>query len=924
MRHFRILVGALFALVLVSAEALAHGGPTVLRLPPISVAGAPRTLVTMAVPIPGELRDAPRVAFMVEMTGPVEVVGRLEGILESVSPNRSARSVMITLRIPADALVGLLDVADVTFTAPDGRTVVVPIILRVPAVRSIRVSGAREIRALRGGDRVELVYQVQNLGNAVEIFDASVASPAGWVLRLPRSMRVTVAPHSETEVAFVVGVPSGVNAGDYIVSTSLSPVGRPDSVVTASAATYLRVLESDAQIPGLMLEPLVAVSSTAETMHIVTGARVAGPIGNEMRLNATVLPRPSQNGLHTVGLSAVGAIGAPFHATLAGRNWNVQAGMVGARLSELTGLNITGTGATGSYRNDRFEAQVVAAGPLSSGNSDGAFIGGTFHTQLAFGRVGASASHLREEFVGGNGRELSALGVDWLSNSVGTMRFGGGVALRQLATGSELGAEGRVIHERDGESARLRISHTPGGTSAFASSTDAIDFEVRKDFNDRWTGDATANRVSDVNTTFTNVKSTSFSVGQRYQATEALSLNLRGSTNAYRVEASSLAGQFGSRDDGLSAGAELAIGHTTATASTRLGMLSRETALLSGGTDRVRAGQLNAQLGLSRPWEGLGVTSANISVSRTGDGVGIPGQFISAQARWAELPLMLGTRVVRLGSDVQYLKATGGSSYVIARATAATALPGNLDLAMSFERNPYFRDEAGNAGWVAAMRVSVRTQMLAANRFSPPGMVYEDRNANGVRDAGERGVAGVVLRQGNVRLVTNREGTYRVPASVRGRLRIDPASIPAGFVAHPRYAVDSLEQRDIPLVPTGSVTVGLTLVADSLGRRPDVDLGLAQLWLRDASGLEWVGVAVGDGSFRFDQIPIGRYTLRSDFRRLSEPVRIDENATVDVVPGAQSVRVIEARGRTIRMTIPAPRSGTGRGGNGRGAGRGTK
>jgi hypothetical protein len=923
MRRLRVLVAGCFALALVSVEALAHGGPTVLRLPPISVAGAPRTLVTMAVPVPAELRDAPRVAFVVEMTGPVEVVGRLEGTLDAVSPSGSTRSVMITLRVPADALVGLLDVADVTFVAPDGRTVVVPIILRVPAVRSIRITGAREVRALREGDRVELVYHVQNLGNAVEIFDAAVISPTGWVLRLPRSMRVTVAPHGESEVAFVVGVPSGVNAGDYLVATKLAPVGRPDSVVAASANTYLRVLESDANVPGLMLEPLIAAASSADQAHVVMGARLSGPIGNQMRLTANVLPGRPQSGLHTIGLAAVGAVGTPFQATLSGRHWSIDAGAVGARISDLTGVNISGTGATGRYQSDRYEARVVAAGPLAGSATQGTYVGGSFHTRFSLGRVGGSASHLREEYLGGRGRELTAIGADWLSNDFGTLQVGAGLALRQLATGSSLGAEARLLHERDGESARLRVSHAPGGSAAFASSSDAVDLELRKELSARWSADAFLSRVNDVNLTFAEVSNTTLSLGQRYQLRDNVSLSLRGSSSAFRAAASSLAGSFGSRDDGVAAGAEIALGKLSTSASARMGVLSRETELLSGGTDRVSAGQYLAQLSASRPWESWGVTSATVALTRTGEGVGIPGQFISAQARWAEVPFMFGSQILRVGSEVQYLKAASGDANVITRATAATTLPGNLDLALSFERNPYFRDEAGRAGWVAAMRVSVRTQVLAANRFSPPGIVYEDRNGNNVRDAGERGVSGVVLRQGNVRLVTNRDGTYRVPSDVRGRLRIDPSSIPAGFVANPRYALDSLERRDIPLVPTGSVTVGLTIVADSLGRRPDVDLGLAQLWLTDATGLEWVGIAVGDGSFRFEQIPIGRYTLRSDFRRLSEPLRVDETAVVEVLPGAQSVRVIEARGRAVRMTTPTPRSGNGRG-SGRGAGRGTK
>jgi hypothetical protein len=242
---------------------------------------------------------------------------------------------------------------------------------------------------------------------------------------------------------------------------------------------------------------------------------------------------------------------------------------------------------------------------------------------------------------------------------------------------------------------------------------------------------------------------------------------------------------------------------------------------------------------------------------------------------------------------------------------------------MSVERNPFFRDATGRAGVVGAIKLTTSTEVFSTARFSPPGLVYEDRNGNGTRDAGENGVAGVVLRQGDVRVSTNREGAFRVPSDVRGLLRVDPRSIPVGFVAHPRYATDSLERREIPLVPTGSIVVALSVVADSAGRRPDVDLAKTQLWLRDGTGLQWVGVAVGDGSFRFDQVPVGTYGIRIDFSKVNEPIRVDETTTIEVKPGAQSVRLIEVRGRAIRLSPPNPRSGNGRGGNtGRGSGSG--
>src|SRR5690606_14700021 len=112
--------GALVLATLVAAvaarPATAHATtpePTRVRATPVSVAGAPRSVVTLMVPVPARLQELPRLHFQVVMSGAVEVIGRLEGEL---TPATGSRSIILTLRVPATALVGLLDVADVVFT----------------------------------------------------------------------------------------------------------------------------------------------------------------------------------------------------------------------------------------------------------------------------------------------------------------------------------------------------------------------------------------------------------------------------------------------------------------------------------------------------------------------------------------------------------------------------------------------------------------------------------------------------------------------------------------------------------------------------------------------------------------------------------------------------------------------------------------
>jgi hypothetical protein len=196
-----------------------------------------------------------------------------------------------------------------------------------------------------------------------------------------------------------------------------------------------------------------------------------------------------------------------------------------------------------------------------------------------------------------------------------------------------------------------------------------------------------------------------------------------------------------------------------------------------------------------------------------------------------------------------------------------------------------------------------------ADRKEANGVVYRDRNANGRQDVGEPGVPGVELRFDNVRITTGRDGMYRLPSSLRGRLRVNPASLPSGVVAHPRLALDSLERRDIPLVPTGNRTVVLQLEADAEGRVPDVDLEKAEVWLRDADGFEWVSLGLGNGRFAFEHVPVGSYTLRLSFERLAEPVRADE-VTIEILEGNATDVIVPVRGRAVRIITP-PRGGRG-------------
>src|SRR5690606_26102037 len=190
----------------------------------VSVAGAPRSLLSFVVPMPTELEPEGDVHFTVERSGAVELLGRMEGTLSGMG---TRRQLLLTLRVPADAQVGLLDIADVTFRTTDGRTLVVPLILRVPAVRALALESPTALTNLRQGDRVELNFVLRNTGNTFERTVIDLTAPNGWPMRSGTRTVVDVAPFETKDVLVRLVVPVGASAGDASVRAVLRETNSP-------------------------------------------------------------------------------------------------------------------------------------------------------------------------------------------------------------------------------------------------------------------------------------------------------------------------------------------------------------------------------------------------------------------------------------------------------------------------------------------------------------------------------------------------------------------------------------------------------------------------------------------------------------------------------------------------------------------------
>jgi hypothetical protein len=233
---------------------------------------------------------------------------------------------------------------------------------------------------------------------------------------------------------------------------------------------------------------------------------------------------------------------------------------------------------------------------------------------------------------------------------------------------------------------------------------------------------------------------------------------------------------------------------------------------------------------------------------------------------------------------------------------------------LDLERNPWLRANAPR-GWISALRIERSfgaPSMLRGGRGS--GVVFEDRNGNGVRDPEERGIPNVVVRVGGEVAITDRSGSYRLTRPGAGVPMVDEQSLPFGLLITPqglRGVTSGMRDGsvDIPVSPTGTVDVQLDIEASTLvGERGRDALGAVSVHAVDVRGGRHLARAVVGGVARFDALPSGTYRLEIDASAAAEPLAVQGGTptfTVSGDVGRQVVRVMLGA-RRVRMFRGTP------------------
>jgi len=156
------------------------------------------------------------------------------------------------------------------------------------------------------------------------------------------------------------------------------------------------------------------------------------------------------------------------------------------------------------------------------------------------------------------------------------------------------------------------------------------------------------------------------------------------------------------------------------------------------------------------------------------------------------------------------------------------------------------------------------------------GVVFEDKNGNGVRDSGEVGVSDVLLWANDFQTITANDGVFRFPALEPGDYKLWLVRLPPGLVCNlplpRRFSLEAGEilTLDIPLSKPGKIHVLVFNDENENGKRDPEEGGLAyvEVSLLSTTFPTQGQSTAADGSFAFTRVIPGEYRARLDTKTL--------------------------------------------------------
>jgi hypothetical protein len=791
-------------------------------------------IVTVAVPLP-----VARGPYRIEVKPGVRLVGPAAGeATDSVLP--------LSFVLPATAPAGLQALADVVVA---GRRLAVGTRVAERRALSLRAASSGLIR-VENGDTVWLI--VENRGNVPESVGLRPGAPQrGYRVEVGRSP-TSLAPGARAEVPVVV---REVGSGE--ASLRVTAAAGP-----TTAYAQLRIAAADDRRTGVPLSVTLLAPHERGRSPVVVASGQAW-LGDSIVLRASYATRDAF--------------------------WNWFPGLVGSRQRLL------------ELRAPRWS---FAAGDLTLPGSAGVlpWLSGTGARASLGGRFGWSGhgALLRETHASTTSAEFTAA---WRAGGLGVRA----TALARIADDRSLSrlwvlggdwARGGARWSGEAGSANVGAGEVPVGALSMAYAGGRV--TVR----------GSAAREAELTGTTGLVRERG-DFGAEVRVSDRVTYFGRGAATRSSWPAGDARGEGSAVSTDAVAGARVRFGAGLVTTSVRRTVFdsSRFPSLSYGATEAAAAsvvslgrrttirpevslrrgdsaGRWSPRAGASFAW-----SAADAFVSVAGEW-GQPRYGASDEPpRWNASAQMWGRRG-RGSGDLAVTFARNPRGQVLGFGTASLAwrVRPRAELLGAIRKLP---GTAGTPGEGWSVSFGLRTGFsLAWNAARPRGLVFEDLNRNGVRDAGDHPIAGVPLRWGRVEQVSDAHGRFQVPDS-RGGLFAWPESDPG-------WRVVSATGNRVAVARTGGVVAVVrfgVVPSDAVESIPS-----GAVVLRGMDGTEYIADVDSLGQALWTGLPAGTYTAwhqAPDGRSGRDPASV----SVTILPGATAGVQLVASYSPRRMQV---------------------
>ena len=840
----------------------------------------PRSLQVIAVPVPAELGRG-RLDVSVTPRGRVDVLSGRKGIVPA--DTAATRTTTLVARVPSGATAGPLQVAEVEF-ANDTMTATVTVDLVVARVRRLTLRPTRPTTAIYPGERLHLELIAQNLGNAPDTLQLTAAELPGW--RLDRVAPVILGPGEQRALTLSLRTPPPPASGTVPVRFQALDGTREIAGLTVPVELIPDPNSARHRSGPTLVAGVASAGGDSIGSAPVLSLALDGPLSEKVALRGRFVHSTDRADFNAFAMSRVGYFLDASFLTASGRGWSATGGRTGYTFSPLFGWNAYGLGASTDLTSGVWSLGVLAAQERFVDRTGGDQLGVKVGRTMGRGQLSATATHLEQSVV--FDRTLDAAGLSYAYTPRPGTTLTGEAGYRSSPAGEGAAASARFDSRTPRGMVSLYAAHAPGGSGAFARASNELNGSLWRQISSTWAVRAFGFGSKDDPGTGTTTSSRGGSVGPSYRLGERTTLDL--DVTAMRNNFDGDSSASGSRELMTTLGARTTLRGVNLRASVGGGRSTRTTTFADGSTFERSGGRLTLRGGADT-YTSRGTFSVETSLERNDASTGQVPSLAYAGVSASAVRVFTGPRAPTFDAAVWLSSYAGAPSNGPAiRVGTEIPLPSQFAVAIDAERNPYLRG-TGKAPWVAVVRFERTLGLPGLRRPTARGAVFDDRNGNGVRDANEQGLSGVVVRHGAQSMLTDRDGSFKFyePAPPNAAPIVDMSSLSIGQMAPTLPSAVGTRTWALPVMRTSRLQVLLAPTADSVGRLPTTKLHELAAIATDSVGAIWIAHADTAGVAVFDALPPGRYTITIDLSASTERLRQMISAPVIEVTAGQEL-----------------------------------